>query len=89
VAISEYDYSVTPLSKVTGVDDKNARLYKHLAVWGRRMSQWITRSSTDIQYMRGQSMRREILPFLEDGSEVPPEFTEQYRGPAPQDFLPD
>lgn len=52
VAISEYDYSVTPLSKVTGVDDKNARLYKRLAVWGRRMSQRITRSSTDIQYMR-------------------------------------
>jgi len=64
VAISEYDDFVTPLNKFTGVDDKDARLYKHLAEWGRRMSQRIIRSSTDIQYMRGKSMSRGILPFL-------------------------
>ncbi len=27
-----------------------------------------------------------ILPFLKDGSEVPPELTEAYRGPAAQDY---
>ena len=136
VVISEYDYSVTPMSKVTGVvdedarlfmvfdgrfklmhseggfrpmlfdlqtdpdefidlakdnkhDDEIARLYEHLARWGRRMSQRITRSKDDIQNMRGRSMRRGIMPFLKDGSEVPAELTEKYRGPATQDYLDD
>lgn len=136
VVISEYDYSVTPMSKVTGVDDEDARLfmvfdgrfklmhaeggfrpmlfdlltdpdefidlakdnkhdneiarlYEHLARWGRRMSQRVTRSRDDIQGMRGRSMRRGIMPFLKDGSEVPAELTEKYRGPATQDYLDD
>jgi len=60
-----------------------ARLYDHLAEWGRRMSQRITKSEEDIRAMRGRSARRGILPFLVDGSEVPGELTERYRGPAP------
>ncbi|MFV1875765.1 sulfatase-like hydrolase/transferase [Nioella sp.] len=57
-----------------------ARMYDYLAQWGRRMSQRVTRSDADIQSMRGASMRRGVLPFLVDGSEVPPQFTEKYRG---------
>ena len=59
------------------------RLYEGLARWGRRMSQRVTRSDDDIRAMRGRSLRRGILPFLFDGSEVPDELTRKYRGPAP------
>ncbi|MET1413543.1 sulfatase-like hydrolase/transferase [Roseibium sp. HPY-6] len=60
------------------------RLYSMLAEWGRRCAQRVTRSDDDIRGMRGRSMRRGILPFLVDGSEVPEELTENYRGPALQ-----
>ncbi len=60
------------------------RLYGCLAQWGRRMSQRVTRSEDDIKAMRGRSMRRGILPFLYDGSEVPDDLTSKYRGPAPR-----
>ncbi|WP_299475491.1 sulfatase-like hydrolase/transferase [uncultured Roseibium sp.] len=60
------------------------RLYSMLAEWGRRCAQRVTRSDDDIRGMRGRSMRRGILPFLVDGSEVPEELTEHYRGPALQ-----
>ncbi|PHQ71843.1 MAG: phosphonate monoester hydrolase [Sneathiella sp.] len=63
------------------------RLYSHLAEWGRRMSQRVTKSDTDIEAMRGRSMRRGILPFLVDGSEVSEELTEKYRGKAPQNYV--
>lgn len=66
-----------------------ARLYDHLARWGRRMSQRVTRSDADIDNARGKSGRRGILPFLKDGSEVPEALTEAYRGPIKQSFLPD
>lgn len=56
------------------------RLYGMLAQWGRRMSQRVTRSDDDIKAMRGESLRRGILPFLYDGSEM----TAKYRGPARQ-----
>jgi arylsulfatase A-like enzyme len=59
------------------------RLYTYLAQWGRRMSQRVTRSDDDIKNMRGKSLRRGILPFLKDGSEVSDELTERYRGSAP------
>ena len=65
------------------------RLYGDLAQWGRRLAQRVTRSEDDIKNMRGQSLRRGILPFLKDGSEVPDELTEKYRGPAPAKYLDD
>ncbi|MEM1267939.1 MAG: sulfatase-like hydrolase/transferase, partial [Pseudomonadota bacterium] len=58
------------------------RLYGHLATWGRRMSQRVTRSDREIVEGRGRSLRKGILPFLVDGSEVPEELTAKYRGPA-------
>ena len=64
-------------------------LYGHLAEWGRRMSQRVTRSDDDIKAMRCKSLRRGILPFLYDGSEVPDELTARYRGPAPKSYLGD
>ena len=60
------------------------RLYGMLAGWGRRMSQRVTKSDAEIERMRGTALRRGILPFLVDGSEVPPELTARYRGPAPR-----
>ncbi len=63
------------------------RLYDYLAQWGRRMSQRVTRSNADIEAMRGRSLRRGILPFLADGTEVPDELTEKYRGKVRQNFL--
>lgn len=64
-----------------------AQLYDKLAHWGRRNSQRVTRSDDDIASMRGASARKGILPFLVDGSEVPVELTERYRGPARQKHL--
>lgn len=60
------------------------RLYGYLGDWGRRMAQRVTMSDQDIFAARGASMRRGIMPFLVDGSEVPPELTEKYRGPVRQ-----
>ena len=62
------------------------RLYGYLARWGRRLSQRVTRSEDDIKAMRGRSLRKGILPFMYDGSEVPDELTEKYRGKAPADY---
>lgn len=64
-----------------------ARLYEMLARWGRRNAQRITRSDDDIRAMRGASARKGILPFMVDGSEVPAELTERYRGRARQNHL--
>jgi arylsulfatase A-like enzyme len=64
------------------------RLYGYLAKWGRRMSQRVTRSDDDIAAMRGKSLRKGILPFLKDGTEVDPEMTTAYRGPVAQNFTP-
>ena len=62
------------------------RLYSHLATWGRRLSQRVTRSEQQIKDGRGRSGRKGILPFLYDGSEVPDELTETLRGPAPATY---
>ncbi|MCO6187929.1 sulfatase-like hydrolase/transferase [Rhizobium sp. L1K21] len=74
-----------------GADDAYAEvcasLYEMLASWGRRDAQRVTRSEADLNAMRGASLRKGILPFLVDGSEVPEELTEKYRGPARQNFL--
>ncbi|MGR3634424.1 MAG: sulfatase-like hydrolase/transferase [Shimia sp.] len=64
------------------------RLYDHLAEWGRRMSQRVTRSDDDIRAMRGRSLRRGILPFLADGTEVDEELLSKYRGKAKQRYTP-
>ena len=58
------------------------RLYGFLAQWGRRMSQRVTKSDDEITQARGRSMRRGILPFLNDGSEVPEELVSKFRGPV-------
>ncbi|WP_425101878.1 alkaline phosphatase family protein [Tropicibacter sp. S64] len=60
------------------------RLYGFLGQWGRRMAQRVTMSDADVRAARGRSLRRGILPFLADGSEVPAELTERYRGPVRQ-----
>ena len=65
------------------------RLYALLGQWGRRMSQRVTKSEDDIKAMRGKSIRRGILPFLKDGTEVPEELTATYRGKAPTDYTGD
>ncbi len=64
-----------------------ARLYTHLASWGRRMSQRVTRSDAQIEAARDASGRKGILPFLVDGSEVPGELTAKFRGPAGRSYL--
>ncbi|WP_119165784.1 alkaline phosphatase family protein [Algihabitans albus] len=63
------------------------KLYDDLALWGRRMAQRVTRSEADIDAMRGRSLRRGILPFLQDGTEVPEDLTSKYRGPVRQRHL--
>ena len=65
------------------------RLYDHLFTWARRMSQRVTKSEDDIKAMRGKSLRRGILPFMADGSEVPEELSQFYRGEAKADFTKD
>ena len=65
------------------------RMYGHLADWGRRNAQRVTKSDDDIIAARGRSMRRGILPFLVDGSEVPDALTSKYRGPAKQRYVTD
>ena len=62
------------------------RLYAMLAKWGRRMSQRVTKSEDDIKAMRGKSIRKGILPFMYDGSEVDEELTAKYRGPVRQKY---
>mgnify|MGYP006000360677 FL=1 len=77
------------LAKVSDYSAEIDKLYGDLHNWGLRMSQRVTKSESDIDSMRGRSMRRGILPFLVDGSEVPEELTEKYRGPIRQDYITD
>jgi hypothetical protein len=70
-------------------EDYNAeidRLYSLLANWGRRLAQRVTKSEQDIVNMRGRSLRKGIMPFLVDGSEVQEELTKHYRGAIKQKF---
>ena len=53
------------------------------------MSQRVTKSEDDIKATRGKSLRRGILPFMADGSEVPEELLQFYRGEAKADFTKD
>ena len=63
------------------------RLYDHLATWGRRLCQRVTKSEDDIRAMRGRSLRRGIIPFLADGTEVHEELLVGYRGKVQQRFV--
>ena len=74
----------TDLGDDPGHESEITRLYNCLGRWGLRMSQRVTMSDSDVKAARGASMRRGIMPFLVDGSEVPPELTEKYRGPVRQ-----
>ena len=77
------------LAKSTSHDAEIDRLYGLLADWGRRPAQRVTKSDEDIRQMRGKSLRRGILPFLVDGSEVPEELTQFYRGKSGKSYLKD
>ncbi len=63
------------------------RLYGYLAQWGRRLCQRVTKSEDDLKAMRGKSMRRGILPFLADGTEVDEELISRYQGKVQQRFV--
>lgn len=77
------------LAKDNTHQDEIDRLYGYLAEWGRRMSQRVTKSDEEIKASRGRSMRRGILPFLVDGTEVDDELTQFFRGQAPADYTQD
>ena len=132
--ISEFDYSVTPMSVQLGLEPRDARLfmvfdgryklmhaeggfrpmlfdlaedpnefhdlakgnshrqeierlYGYLSQWGLRLSQRVTKSEDDIKAMRGRSLRRGIIPFLADGTEVDPELLEKYQGKVKQRYI--
>ncbi|MEO1549201.1 MAG: sulfatase-like hydrolase/transferase [Pseudomonadota bacterium] len=74
------------LAKTPGHEAQIARLYGMLAEWGRRCAQRVTRSDDQINAMRGASLRKGILPFLVDGTEVPQDLTAAYRGPAQKTY---
>lgn len=75
------------LAKSNGHAEVLDRLYGYLAQWGRRLAQRVTKSEDDIKSMRGRAMRRGILPFLADGTEVSEELLEKYRGKAAHNFV--
>jgi hypothetical protein len=77
------------LAKGEGRDDIFKMMYSHLAHWGRRNAQRVTKTDEDIINMRGKSLRKGILPFMVDGSEVPEELLEKYSGPATQRYVED
>ena len=63
------------------------RLYGFLHQWSLRPSQRVTKSEDDIKAMRGRSLRRGIIPFLADGSEVEPELLEKYQGKIKEVYI--
>ncbi|MEM1039199.1 MAG: sulfatase-like hydrolase/transferase [Pseudomonadota bacterium] len=75
---------LTDLAKNDGHEAEIERLYGYLATWGRRLAQRVTLSDDDIKAMRGKSLRKGILPFLKDGSEVAADLTVKFRGPVEQ-----
>ncbi len=71
------------LGKTDAHAEEITRLYRYLAQWGRRMSQRVTKSDAEIIEMRGKAGMKGVLPFLYDGSEVPPPLIMHYVGDAP------
>ncbi len=76
------------LAKGDAHQDDIDRLYGHLAEWGRRMSQRVTRSDDDIRASRGASLRQGILPFMVDGSEVDEALLSKYKGKVKRRYTP-
>ncbi|MBD3664548.1 sulfatase-like hydrolase/transferase [Sulfitobacter sp. TSTF-M16] len=72
------------LAKTSADHPALEKLYGHLHEWSRRMSQRVTVSDADILNKRGKSLRRGVLPFLVDGTEVPAELFEKYSGKTRQ-----
>jgi arylsulfatase A-like enzyme len=62
------------------------RLYGYLAEWGRRMSQRVTVSESQILSGRGKSGGKGILLHLADGTEVSEEMLSRYVGAAGTDY---
>ena len=62
------------------------KLYGYLYKWSLRNSQRVTKSDDDIEKMLGASLRRGILPFLIDGTEVPSELVAKYVGPISKNY---
>ena len=62
-------------------------MYQRLGQWGRRMSQRVTRSDTEIENMAGRSRRRGILLGVYDGSELDEELLVKYRGSTSENYL--
>jgi len=58
-------------------------MYQRLGKWGRRMSQRVTRSDSEIKAARGGARRKGILLGVYEGSDVDEELTVKYRGPVP------
>ena len=61
-------------------DEVRGMMYEKLFAWSRRHAQRTTRSDAEILAMRGGSRRKGVLLGLYDGSEVPAELSEKYRG---------
>lgn len=70
----------------TGDHPALGEMYAKLHQWARRMSQRVTRSDAQIEAGRGASLRKGILPFMVDGSEVDEELIVKYTGPAKGDY---
>ena len=66
--------------------ETRARLYQHLYDWSLRDAQRVTMSDAKIKAGRGKSLRKGVLPFLYDGSEVDEELTVKYRGLVGKDY---
>ena len=75
------------LAKAEGHEAEIERLYGLLFQWARRSAQRVTKSDDDIRAMRGASLRKGILPFLVDGSEVSDDLTAAYRGSAQKRYV--
>ena len=74
------------LAKASGHEAAIDRMYEFLAQWGRRLAQRVTRSEDEIEASRGRSLRKGVVPFLVDGTEMPEELIALYRGKVRQKY---
>jgi len=59
-------------------------LYQYLNQWSLRMSQRVTMSEADIKKETGKPVKQGILVAVHHESDLPPEITAKYTGPARQ-----
>ena len=59
-------------------------LYRYLNQWSLRMSQRVTMSEADIKKETGKPVKQGILVAVHHESDLPPEITAKYTGPARQ-----